>query len=54
MTNVLRTRGEFDDNSFTLYPGEPRTIAFAPSEPSLAFDDFRKAFTGMHFRETYK
>ena len=52
--NVWGTRGEFDDNSFTLYPGEPRTIVFTPKAPGLALDDFRKAFTVTHLRETYK
>ena len=52
--NVWRTRGEFDDNSFTLYPGEPRTIAFAPKAPGMTLDAFKKAFTVMHLRDTYK
>ena len=52
--NVWRTRGEFNDNSFTLYPGEPRTIAFTPKTPGLAFDAFKKAFSVTHLRETYK
>ena len=52
--NVWRTRGEFDDNSFTLYPGEPRTITFTPKTPDLTLDAFRKAFSVMHLRETYR
>ena len=52
--NVWRTRGEFDDNAFTLYPGEPRTITFSPKVPGLALDDFRKAFSVTHLRETYR
>ena len=30
--DVPGVRGEFDDNSFTLLPGEPRTVAFAPAD----------------------
>jgi len=52
--NVWQTRGEFDDNSFTLYPGEPRTIVFTPKAPDLTLDCFRKAFSVTHLRETYK
>ena len=52
--NAWRTRGEFDDNSFTLYPGEPRTIKFTPKASGLTLDAFRKAFTVTHLRETYK
>ena len=52
--NVWRTRGEFDDNSFTLYPGEPRTIVFTPKAPGMTLDAFKKAFAVMHLRETYK
>lgn len=52
--NVWRTRGEFDDNSFTLYPGEPRTIVFTPKTPRLTLDGFKKAFSVTHLRETYR
>ena len=52
--NVWRTRGEFDDNSFTLYPGEPRTIVFTPKDSGLTLDIFSGAFSTMHLRETYK
>ncbi len=52
--NVWRTRGEFDDNSFTLYPGEPRTITFSPKVPGLTLDAFKKAFSVTHLRETYR
>ena len=52
--NVWGTRGEFDDNAFTLYPGEPRTLVFAPKEPGLSSDAFRKAFSVTHLRETYE
>ncbi len=30
--DVPGIRGEFDDNSFTLLPGEPRTVAFSSRE----------------------
>ena len=52
--NVWRTRGEFDDNSITLYPGEPRTLTFTPKESGLTLDAFRKSFSVTHLRETYK
>ena len=52
--NVWRTRGEFDDNSITLYPGEPRTLTFTPKESGLTRDAFRKSFSVMHLRDTYK
>ena len=52
--NAWRTRGEFDDNSVTLYPGEPRTLTFTPKEPGLTLDAFRKSFSVMHLRDTYK
>ena len=52
--NVWQTRGEFDDNSFTLYPGELRTISFAPKAPGMTLGAFRKAFSVTHLRETYK
>ena len=45
-------RGEFDDNSFTLLPDEPRTLTFTPKEPidaeafrrSLSVTDLSKSF----------
>ena len=52
--NVWQTRGEFDDNSFTLYPGEPRTLVFTPKTPGLTLDAFKKAFSVTHLRETYR
>ena len=52
--NVWRTRGEFDDNSITLYPGEPRTLAFTPKESGLTLDAFKEALSVTHLRETYK
>ena len=52
--NVWQTRGEFDDNAFTLYPGEPRTLVFTPKMSGLTLDAFKKAFSVMHLRETYR
>ncbi len=34
--DVPGVRGEFDDNSFTLLPGEPRTLTFSSAEDSPA------------------
>ena len=51
--NVRGIQGEFDDNSFTLLPGEPRTLTFKPRDPKTTFDDFRKSLTVKHIRETY-
>ncbi len=52
--NVWKIRGEFDDNSFTLYPGSPRTITFTPKAPGLTLDAFKKAFSVTHMRENYR
>ena len=52
--NAWGTRGEFDDNSITLYPGEPRTITFAPKIPGLSLDAFKRSFSVVHLRETYR
>ena len=42
--NATGVRGEFDDNSFTLLPDEPRTLTFAPKEPIDA-DAFRRSLS---------
>ena len=50
--NATGVRGEFDDNSFTLLPDEPRTLTFTPKEPidaetfrrSLSVTDLSKSF----------
>ena len=47
-------RGEFDKNSFTLLPNEPRTIVFAPKEAKTTAETFRRAFSVTHLRETYR
>jgi beta-mannosidase len=44
--------GEFDDNGFTLLPGEPRTLLFTPRQ-KITLADFRKAIAIKHLRETY-
>ncbi len=46
--NVEGIRGEFDDNSFTLLPGEPRTLVFFPKDASTTPDAFRHAFSLTH------
>ena len=48
------TRGEFDDNSFTLLPGEPKTLTFTPKDAGTTAEDFRRAFSVTHLRETYR
>ena len=47
-------RGEFDDNSFTLLPGEAKTLTFHPKDPATTAEIFRKAFSVTHLRETYR
>jgi len=50
--------GEFEDNCFTLVPGAPRVVGFAPrgfgsrGRPSLA--EFRRALSVRHLRDTYR
>ena len=50
--------GEFEDNGFTLVPGAPRVVGFAPrgvgdkGRPSLA--EFRRALSVRHLRDTYR
>ena len=44
-------RGEFSDNSFTLLPGRPRTIAFTPKDAGVTLDAFRAALRATHFQE---
>ena len=51
--NVKGIAGEFDDNSFTLVPGRPRTITFTPKTSGVTAADFRKAFSVTHLKETY-
>ncbi len=46
--------GEFSDNSFTLYPDEPVTLTFTPKKGGVTLEEFRKAFSVMHLRDTYR
>jgi beta-mannosidase len=50
--NVSGIRGEFSDNSFTLFPGRPVTLTFTP-KGDASFADFSKALTVKHLRQTY-
>ena len=43
-------RGEFNDNSFTLLPGEPRAIAFAPKDPAATPESFQASLAVTHLR----
>lgn len=52
--DVAGIRGEFSDNSFTLYPGSPVTLTFKPDDPNLSFDSFRDKLTVKHLRQTYR
>jgi beta-mannosidase len=46
------TRGEFDDNGFTLLPGRARRLIFTPKEKTT-LAEFRKNLAIRHLRETY-
>ena len=46
--NAAGVRGEFDDNSFTLLPGEPRTLVFTPKDRSVTFAQFRDSLSVTH------
>ena len=52
--NAKGVRGEFDDNSFTLLPGRPRTLTFRPKDKSATPEAFRQALTVTHLRESYR
>ena len=51
--NVSGMRGEFNDNSFTLFPGRPVTLTFTPKDSQATFADFAKSLTVKHLRQTY-
>ena len=51
--NAKGIRGEFDDNSFTLLPGRPKTIVFTPKAEGVTSSRFRQAFSVTHLRRTY-
>ena len=44
--------GEFDDNSLTLLPGQPRTLTFAP-KGHVDQAAFAKALSVLHLRSTF-
>jgi beta-mannosidase len=50
--NATGIRGEFNDNSFTLYPGKPVTLTFTPKQP-VTLDQFKAALSVKHLRQTY-
>ena len=51
--NAKGVRGEFDDNAFTLMPGEDRTLIFTPKGDD-SFATFKKNFSFTHLRRTYR
>ena len=51
--NAAGIRGEFSDNSFTLFPGRPVTLTFTPKDQAATFADFTQALTVKHLRQTY-
>ncbi|MGN0853661.1 MAG: glycoside hydrolase family 2 protein, partial [Kiritimatiellia bacterium] len=52
--NATGIAGEFDDNSFTLYPEKPVTLTFTPKNPATRFVDFKAALSVFHLRMTYR
>jgi len=51
--NATGIPGEFDDNSFTLLPGEPRTLTFVRKESEKTFADFVDALGVRHLADTW-
>ena len=51
--NVRGIRGEFDDNAFTLLPGEERRLVFSAKEP-LPHGVFEKALSVTHLANVCK
>jgi len=51
--NSSGIRGEFSDNSFALFPGRPVTLTFTPKDAQTTYDEFVKALTVRHLRQTY-
>jgi beta-mannosidase len=45
--------GTFDDNCFTLLPGEPREVRFSPAG-TTTLDAVRRSLTVMHLRDTWR
>ena len=52
--NAKGIPGEFNDNSFTLYPEKPVTLTFTPKDPTTRFADFKSALSVFHLRKTYR
>lgn len=50
--NAKGVHGEFDDNSFTLLPGRPKTLVFTPKAP-VTPEAFRKALTVAHLADSF-
>ena len=46
--NAEGLRGEFDDNSISLMPGETRTLTFAPKGAKPSAEAFRAAVSVRH------
>ena len=51
--NVSGLKGEFSDNSFTLYPDEPRVVEFIPKEKIADFESFKSSLEVMNLSQTY-
>ena len=51
--NVSGIAGEFSDNAFTLLPGHPVKVRFAPRSGDVTPEQFRKNFSLTHLRRTY-
>ena len=51
--NAKGIRGEFDDNSFTLLPGRPKTIVYRPKSEGVTSSRFGQALSVTHLRRTY-
>ena len=50
--NATGVRGEFDDNSFTLLPGEPRTLTFTP-KGSVDAETFANSLSVTDLSKSY-
>ncbi|MEE3234909.1 MAG: glycoside hydrolase family 2 protein, partial [Candidatus Latescibacterota bacterium] len=51
--NATGIQGEFDDNCFTILPGECRKLIFKPKASLLSKKDLQEAITVQHLRATY-
>ncbi len=52
--NVEGIKGEFSDNSFTLYPDKPVTLTFTPKMDGVSLKKFKEVFSITHLRKTYR